>query len=164
MAYRLHKRLVRTGREQPKETMNHKNRSSFLPTLFNLPNNHLDRQGSLTRRRQLINHENKNHPISNLITHDDDILPLIRERIHFLNQTKFNINIHRDELIIKQHLLNNSLLEQCTIEDLDRLINDYYTSLEEQEIKTIPRSQSTIVKLPMLKQSPRIGVSNSRTE
>ncbi|CAF5137982.1 unnamed protein product [Rotaria sp. Silwood1] len=37
MAYRLHKRLVRTDCEQPKETMNNINRSSFLSILFNLP-------------------------------------------------------------------------------------------------------------------------------
>ncbi|CAF4859570.1 unnamed protein product, partial [Rotaria socialis] len=56
MAYRLHKRLVRTGREQPKETMNGVDRSSFLPVLFNLPKNNFDRQVSLSRRRQLINY------------------------------------------------------------------------------------------------------------
>jgi hypothetical protein len=155
MAYRLHKRLVRTGREQPKDTMNHKDRSSFFPVLFNLPNNHLDRQGSLTRRRQLINYENKTHliPLSDIITDHDDVLPLIRERIHFLHQNKIHTNIRRDELAIKQRLLNTSLLEQGTIKDLDGLINDYYTSLEGQEIKTIPRSKSNIVKLPMLKHS-----------
>jgi hypothetical protein len=155
MAYRLHKRLVRTGREQPKETMNHKDRSSFFPVLFNLPNNHLDRQGSLTRRRQLINYENKTHliPLSDIITDHDDVLPLIRERIHFLHQNKIHTNIRRDELAIKQRLLNTSLLEQGTIKDFDGLINDYYASLEEQEIKTVPRSKSNIVKLPMLKHS-----------
>ncbi|CAF1470955.1 unnamed protein product, partial [Rotaria sp. Silwood1] len=48
MAYRLHKRLVRTDREQSKETMNNINRSSFLSILFNLPKNNLDRQISLS--------------------------------------------------------------------------------------------------------------------
>jgi hypothetical protein len=154
-AYRLHKRLVRTGREQPKETMNNLNRSSFLPTLFNLPKNHLDRQISLTRRRQLINSPNNNNenpriPLSNLITHHDELLSLIRER---LNRTKTHPNIHRDELAIKQLLINSSLLNHGTIKDLDQLITDYYTSLEEHDIKPIPTSSSNIVKLPMLKRS-----------
>jgi hypothetical protein len=167
MAYRLHKRLVRTGREQPKETMNGINRSSFLPILFNLPKNDLDRQGSLTRRRQLINYtdnNNKNYliPLANLITNNDEVLLLIRERLNFLNRTETQINIRQDELAIKQLLLNSSLLEQGTIKDLDRLINDYYTSLEEQEIKTSPVSSNNIVKLPLLKQSFVISKSNSK--
>jgi hypothetical protein len=141
MAYRLHKRLVRTGREQPKETMNGINRSSFLPVLFNLPKNNLDRQGSLTRRRQFI--EDNLIPLSNLITHNDDVLPLIRER---LNRMKTPINRSRDELAIKQLLLKSSLLEQGTIQDLDRLIMDYF---EDQQTKL----SGNIVKLPMIKQS-----------
>jgi hypothetical protein len=155
MAYRLHKRLVRTGREQPKETMNGKNRSSFLPLLFNLPKNNLDRQGSLTRRRQLINDDNKNYliPLSNLITHYDEVLPLIRERLNYLNGTINHINIRRDELTIKQLLLNSSLLEQGTIKDLDRLIINYY----QQDIKISPISSSNIVKLPLLKRSSVIS-------
>ncbi|CAF4734586.1 unnamed protein product, partial [Rotaria magnacalcarata] len=81
---------VRTGREQPKETMNGVDRSSFLPVLFNLPKNNLDRKVSLSRRRQLINYDDdKNYlvPLSNLITRHDDILPLIRERIQFINRS-----------------------------------------------------------------------------
>jgi hypothetical protein len=163
MAYRFHKRLVRTGREQPKETMNEINRSSFLPILFNLPKNNLDRQESLTRRRQLINyidHDNKNHliPLSNLITNHDEIFPLIRERLHFINRTKTQINRHRDELAIKQLLLNSSLLEQGTIKDLDRLIIDYYIS-----IQTPSTPSNNIVKLPILKRSSIISELNSKS-
>ncbi|CAF3003205.1 unnamed protein product, partial [Rotaria sp. Silwood2] len=168
MAYRLHKRLVRTGREQPKETMNNINRSSFLPILFNLPKNNLDRQVSLSRRRQLINYDNNDNqnyliPLSNLITHHDEILSLIRERIKFLNRTKTYINIHRDELAIKELLLNTSLLQQGTIKDLDKLIIDYYTSVEQQDIKILSKSMSSIVKLPMLKPSSLIYKSNSKS-
>ncbi|CAF4858881.1 unnamed protein product [Rotaria sp. Silwood1] len=167
MAYRLHKRLVRTGREQPKETMNNINRSSFLPILFNLPKNNLDRQISLSRRRQLINYDNNDNKnyfisLSNLITHNDEILSLIRERIHFLNRTKTYINIHRDELAIKELLLNSSLLQRGTIKDLDKLIIDYYASIEQQNIKTLSKSSSSIVKLPMLRPSPLIYKSNSK--
>lgn len=148
MAYRLHKRLVRAGREQPKETMNEQNHSSFLPILFNLPKNYLDRQGSLTRRRQLINDTNKYHliPLNNLITNHDEVLPLIRERLNFLNRTKNSINIHTDEIAIKQLLLNSSLLEQGTIEDLDQLITNYYQSFEEQDMKNIVKLPSIISK------------------
>ncbi|CAF4553692.1 unnamed protein product [Rotaria socialis] len=158
MAYRLHKRLVRTGREQPKETMNGVDRSSFLPVLFNLPKNNFDRQVSLSRRRQLINYDDddKNYlvPLSNLITHHDEILPLIRERIQFINRSKAHINIHRDELAIKQILLNSSLLQQGTMKDLDTLITDYYASIVDQhDKKSLPKSFSSIVKLPMLKSS-----------
>ena len=138
MAYRLHKRLVRTGREQPKETMHGINRSSFLPYLFNLPKNNLDRQASLTRRRQFI--QDNSIPLSNLITHKDDILPLIRER---LNQTKTQMNQSRDESAIKQLVLKSSLLEQGTIQDLDKLIGEYF---ENQQL-------GNIIKLPMIKQS-----------
>ncbi|CAF3758617.1 unnamed protein product, partial [Rotaria sp. Silwood1] len=167
MAYRLHKRLVRTGREQPKETMNNINRSSFLPILFNLPKNNLDRQISLSRRRQLINYDNNDNKnyfisLSNLITHNDEILSLIRERIHFLNRTKTYINIHCDELAIKELLLNSSLLQRGTIKDLDKLIIDYYASIEQQNIKTLSKSSSSIVKLPMLRPSPLIYKSNSK--
>ena len=137
MAYRLHKRLVRTGREQPKETMHGINRSSFLPILFNLPKNNLDRQVSLTQRRQFI--EDESIPLMNLIPRKDDVLPLIRER---LNRTKIQSNRPRDELAIKQRVLRSSLLEQGTIQDLDRLITDYF---EEQQ-------SSNAVKLPMIKQ------------
>ncbi|CAF3503908.1 unnamed protein product [Rotaria sordida] len=168
MAYRLHKRLVRTGREQPKDTMKNINRSSFLPILFNLPKNNLDRQVSLNRRRQLINYDNNNNenyliPLSNLITHHDEILSLIRERINFLNRTKTYINIHRNELAIKELLLKSSLLQQGTIKDLDKLIIDYYSSNEQQDIKILSKSSSNIVKLPMLKSSPSlISKSNSK--
>lgn len=51
LAYRLQKRLVRTGREQPKDTMSNKIRQDFLPLLFNLPKSKLDREISLHRRR-----------------------------------------------------------------------------------------------------------------
>ncbi|CAF1261150.1 unnamed protein product [Adineta steineri] len=154
MAYRLHKRLIRTGREQPKETMNHTNRSSFLPLLFNLPKNHLDRQVSLARRRQqLINTNNENYLIP--ITNPSELLPLIRERIQFLNQTKTHINRHRDELAIEQLLINSTSIKQATIKDLDGLIIDYYKTLEEQKIKSFSTSSSNIIKLPMLKQSSR---------
>jgi hypothetical protein len=149
-AYRLHKRLVRTGREQPKDTMNSIGRPSFVPVLFNLPKNHLDRQVSLYRRRQLNNDDNHLILLSNLITRHDDVLPLIRERMNLLSRTQ----THRDELAIKQLLLHGLLLEQGTIKDLDTLIIDYYTSLKEQE----PSSTSDIFKLPILKQSlPRIS-------
>ncbi|CAF1625727.1 unnamed protein product [Rotaria magnacalcarata] len=157
MAYRLHKRLVRTGREQPKETMNGVDRSSFLPVLFNLPKNNLDRKVSLSRHRQLINYDDdKNYlvPLSNLITRHDDILPLIRERIQFINRSKAHINIHRDELAIKQILQNSSLLQQGTMKDLDTLITDYYASMVEQHDKQLlSKSFSSIVKLPVLKSS-----------
>ncbi|CAF0967334.1 unnamed protein product [Adineta steineri] len=154
MAYRLHKRLIRTGREQPKETMNHTNRSTFLPLLFNLPKNHLDRQVSLARRRQqLINTNNENYLIP--ITNPSELLPLIRERIQFLNQTKTHIHRHRDELAIEQLLINSTSIKQATIKDLDDLIIDYYKTLEEQKIKSSSASSSNIIKLPMLKQSSR---------
>lgn len=161
MAYRLHKRLVRTGREQPKETMNSNNRSSFLPMLFNLPKNNIDRQVSLTRRRQLINDDNNNLiPLSNLVKYHDDILPLIRERINFINRSKFSMNLHRDELAIKQLFINSSLLQQQgTLKDLDQLIIDYYTSIEQKDIEV---STST-VKLPLIKPSSSIYKSNSKS-
>ncbi|CAF0920812.1 unnamed protein product [Adineta ricciae] len=156
MAYRLHKRLVRTGREQPKETMKHTNRPSFLPYLFNLPQNDLDRQISLTHRRvQLINSADGDDniqllPLSNLLASQDEVLSLIRERIHLYNRTKSSMDIHRDELAIKQLLINSSLLKQGTIKDLDRLIIDYYTSLENYEIKTLRKISNQSVKLPPL--------------
>ena len=156
MAYRLHKRLVRTGREQPKETMKHTNRPSFLPYLFNLPQNHLDRQISLTHRRvQRMNNADGDDdiqllPLSNLLASQDEVLPLIRERIHLYSRTKSSMDIHRDELVIKQLLTNNSLLKQGTIKDLDRLIIDYYTSLEKQEMKTLRKISNQSIKLPPL--------------
>lgn len=156
MAYRLHKRLVRTGREQPKETMKHTDHSSFLPYLFNLPKNHLDRQISLTHRRvQLMNSVDDDDdtqllPLSNLLTSQDEVLPLIRERMHFYNRTKSSIDIHRDELVIKKLLINRSLLKQGTIKDLDRLIIDYYTSLENHDIKHLRKVSIHSVKLPPL--------------
>ena len=149
MAYRLHKRLVRTGREQPKETMNGINRASFLPVLFNLPKHHLDRQGSLTRRRQLIT-DDQSIPLSSLIMHNNELLSLIRER---LNRRKMPMNVSRDELAIQELLLNNSLLEQGTVQDLDRLIADYYISLEDQHTKTPPKSSSSVVRLPSIRRS-----------
>jgi len=143
--------------------MNGKNRSSFLPLLFNLPKNNLDRQGSLTRRRQFIHDDNKNHfiPLSNLITHYDEVLPLIRERLNYLhgNGTINHINIRRDELTIKQLLLNSSLLEQGTMKDLDKFIIDYY----QQDMKTSPISSSNIVKLPLLKRSSITSKLNSKS-
>ena len=142
MAYRLHKRLVRTGREQPKETKNSTTRSSFLPFLFNLPKTYLDRQDSLTRRYQLINPTNDLIPLSNLLYNPNEILPLIRER---LRQIKTPVNLHHDELAIQQRLLNSSLLDQGTIKDLDRLITEYYLSHQ-----TSPISTSSMVKLPMI--------------
>ncbi|CAF3873453.1 unnamed protein product [Rotaria sp. Silwood1] len=139
MAYRLHKRLVRTGREQPKETMNNINRSLFLSILFNLPKNNLDRQISLSRRRQLINYDNNDNKnyfisLSNLITHNDEILSFFK----------------------------SSLLQQGTINDLDKLILDYYASVEQQNIKILSKSSSSIIKLPMLKPSSFIYKSNSK--
>lgn len=148
MAYRLHKRLIRTGREQPKETMNEQKRSSFLPILFNLPKNSLDRQESLTRRRQFISHTNENNKLNHLITNQNEILRLIRERLNILYRTKTSFNIHTDELAIQQRLFNSSLLEQGTIEDLDQLIHDYFTSLEQDNPQT---SSTSIVKLPPIK-------------
>ncbi|UJR31391.1 hypothetical protein I4U23_018885 [Adineta vaga] len=154
MAYRQHKRLVRIGREQPKETMKHINRSTFLPFLFNLPKTKLDRQISLTHRRsQLLNDPNDRHhtPLSNLLTNQDELLPLIRERIHFLNRNKSSINIHRDELAIKQLSIKSSLLKQGTLDNLDQLIIDYYASIENQDPKTLRKiSSSNTIKLPML--------------
>ncbi|CAF0923023.1 unnamed protein product [Adineta ricciae] len=156
MAYRLHKRLVRAGREQPKETMKHTNRPSFLPYLFNLPQNYLDRQISLTHRRaQLINSADSDDdiqllPLSNLLASQDEVLPLIRERIHLYNRTISSMDIHRDELVIKQLLINSSLLKQGTIKDLDRLIIDYYTSLANQETKPLRKISNRSVKLPPL--------------
>ncbi|CAF5025515.1 unnamed protein product, partial [Rotaria sp. Silwood1] len=147
--------------------MNNINRSLFLSILFNLPKNNLDRQISLSRRRQLINYDNNDNKnyfisLSNLITHNDEILSLIRERIHFLNRTKTYINIHCDELAIKELLLNSSLLQQGTINDLDKLILDYYASVEQQNIKILSKSSSSIIKLPMLKPSSFIYKSNSK--
>lgn len=146
MAYRLHKRLVRTGREQPKETMNGISRSSFIPILFNLPTNNIDRQLSLTRRRQLINHDSM--LLSNLITKHDEILPLIRERLHSKN--------HRDELAIKNLLLKSSILDRGTIQDLDQLIHNYYTFILQK------KTTSSVVKLPMLKISSHQSVAISQ--
>lgn len=145
MAYRLHKRLVRAGREQPKETMNQTNRSSYLPYLFNLPKNHLDRQGSLTRRRQSI--DDDSIPLSNLITQDDDILPLIRERLHHCFPS---MNISRYELAIKDLVLHSSIVEQGTLKDFDKLLTDYRMSLTDQSRRT---PSNSVVKLPMISQS-----------
>ncbi|CAF4357940.1 unnamed protein product, partial [Rotaria sordida] len=81
----------------------------------------------------------------------------------FLNRTKTYINIHRNELAIKELLLKSSLLQQGTIKDLDKLIIDYYSSNEQQDIKILSKSSSNSVKLPMLKSSPSlISKSNSK--
>ncbi|CAF4914571.1 unnamed protein product [Rotaria sp. Silwood1] len=119
------------------------------------------------RHRQLINYDNNDNKnyfisLSNLITHNDEILSLIRERIHFLNRTKTYINIYRDELATKELLLNSSLLQRGTIKDLDKLILDYYASIEQQNIKILSKSSSSIIKLPMLKPSSFIYKSNSK--
>ena len=148
--------------------MNGKNRSSFLPTLFNLPKHHLDRQISLAQRRQLIYHDNIGQqnqliPLSSLITYDDDLIPLIRERLNYINGKKTYLNIHRDELAIKQTLLNSALLEHGTIHDLDKLIIEYYTSIKQQETNTCSTSSTHSLKLPMLKHSSLIDKSNSKS-
>ena len=125
MAYRVHKRLVRTGREQPKETKNSKSRSSFLPMLFNLPKTYLDRQDSLVHRFQLIDSSNESMLLKDFLTSHDEILPFIRERIHRRN---LSIDLHQVEIRIQQSVLENSLFENGTIDNLDRLIDEYLTT------------------------------------
>lgn len=155
MAYRLHKRLVRTGREQPKETMNKINRSSYLPYLFNLPKNYLDRQGSLTRRRQTL--DDDSILLKNLISQDDDLLPLIRERL----QRNFpSMNLARHELPIKDLIVQSSIFEHGTIKDLDQILTDYYMSRADQLMKT---SSNSVVKLPMIKRASIISQSKFRS-
>ena len=156
LAYRLHKRLVRTGREQPKETMKKINRSSYLPYLFNLPKNYLDRQGSLTRRRQTLDNDDS-ILLSNLLSQEDDLLPFIRERL----QRNFpSLNLARHELPIKDLVIQSSILSHGTIKDFDQILTDYYMSHADQLMRT---SSNSIVKLPMIKRASSISQSKFRS-
>jgi hypothetical protein len=143
LAYRLHKRLVRTGREQPKDTMNHQTRPSFLPMLFNLPKQYLDRQSSLHRRYQQVENKSESDhiPLSTLLTRQDDPLPLIRERLGLSKVNGTMTHRREDEFAIKQRLLESSLIEQGTLKDVDALIQSYYAS-----------SSDKVVHLPMIEQ------------
>ena len=152
MAYRLHKRLVRTGREQPKETMNGLVRSSFQPVLFDLPEFKLARQVSLHRRHQQIDYENETELVrlSDLVTRRDDVLPLVRERMKSIRRHRTPVNLRHDEVELKECLLKSSLLEHGTTKDLDRLIMDYYASIERHDANN---SAARTLKLPAIKQA-----------
>lgn len=152
LAYRLHKRLVRTGREQPKDTMNSQTRASFLPMLFNLPKHYLDRQSSLHRRYQQVENKSENDqiPLSTLLTRQDDPLPLIRERLDIIKVSGTVTNRREDESVIKQRFLESSLIEQGTLKDVDALIQSYYASVEEQQVHA--STSDKVIHLPMIKQ------------
>lgn len=123
LAYRMQKRLVRTGREQPKETMRNDSRRGFLPSLFNLPKHYLDRQISLQRRYESMM-DDQTLPLSSIVLQAEDRRIFIRERLKFLQRSS-SMN---DEQNIEREMLQRRLIEHGTIQELDQLIEDYFTS------------------------------------
>ena len=147
LAYRTQKRLVRTGREQPKDTMHNENRATFLPVLFNLPKHYLDRQISLHRRYQQIIDTDDQEKIflKNICVTQEDILLLLRQRLKLFNR----LGSKKDESILQEQVFHSALFEQGTIKDLDIFIHQYYTTLDEES------QQKKFVSLPPIKSSRR---------
>jgi hypothetical protein len=126
-AYRQHRRLVRAGREQPKETSNNRQRSSFFSMIFDLPRNRLERRISLHRRYEHVNERTR---LKHVLVEDNDLQVLIHQRIQLVRRHRSLRQRVIDVSNIEQKINDSSLVLQGTIHDLDGLIKTYFASID----------------------------------